>query len=137
MTDVYATAQELSDYLGGSYPMPSNPERLLARASEVISEATFGVGQRVWDGTAYYTGGYVDPLNLPTWVVATVAQLSRAVCAQVEFWLEFGEESDVVGLKGSLASGKLNISQLPPRLAPRARQALRDAGLFSAKVWAR
>ena len=62
------------------------------------------------------------------------ASLSKAVCAQVEFWLEIGEEFDTVGPQGGLTLGSMRIDKMPMKLSPRARRALFTSGLLYAGV---
>ena len=119
----YATASELEAYLGNAYPMPAEPDRVLQRASEIVAEATFGRVQTAW---------HVIDVDNPAdqWTDA----IRDAVCAQVEFWMETGEEFDVVGLGGSLGVGRLQVHRLPSRLSVRARRHLSIVGLFSGMV---
>ena len=141
----YATQAQLAAYLGTEYGTPSDPEatRLLTRASELINEVTLGKSQRAWDGTIYQYAysGYLppSPYAVPPYTQAEYQQaLALAACAQVEFWLEVGEEHDIAGLRGGLTAGKiLNISQLPDRLGPRCKRAIRQVHLLSANVFAR
>lgn len=116
MTVAYATVSDLESFIGGE--APDGVARLLERASEVID----GVVRAPFD---------VDTTtDLPT--DSTVAAALRdATCAQIEFWAEVGEEHDIDGSAGkSMSIGQLNISELPPVLAPRARRALSNAGLM-------
>src|SRR5674476_867170 len=82
----------------------SELDRLIARASELIYYASGNLATRAYLGflLADYFGGYVDPLTLPT--PLTMADyrlgLSYAVSAQIEFWLEWGEDHAIVGLTG-------------------------------------
>ena len=121
---VYATFAELETYLGDRVPLPIQPEaeRMLARASELIAAKT-----RHW-AEFYWVEPRIDP---PT---AYQSALTVAAMQQVEFWLEIGEEHDIVGQTGGANIGRVNYGQLPPRLAPRARDTLVDSGLLSGKV---
>src|ERR1035437_4757101 len=103
----YATAADLQAYLGPEYPAPTDPDasRLLMRASELLYEVTNVRSQRAWDGTIYQYAysGYIppSPYAVPPYTTANYQQaLTLATCAQVEFWLEIGEEHDVLGLRG-------------------------------------
>jgi hypothetical protein len=141
----YATAADLLAYLGPEYATPVDPDasRLLMRASELLYEVTNRRSQLAWDGTIYQYAysGYIppSPYAVPPYTTANYQQaLTLACVAQVEFWLETGEEHDIEGLRGSITVGKmLNISQLPDRLAPRAKRALRQVNLLSATTFAR
>lgn len=119
---VYATYAELQARVSATYdallPVQAAADRLLAKASEVIDEATHFRAAPAYD---LNQGG-------------VRASLSRAACDQVEFWLEVGEEHDVVGLRGSLVSGRVQVHPVAKTLAPRARRTLTKAGLYSAAV---
>ena len=97
--------------------------RVLQRATEVIAEnVTVGYFVDV-DGNP--TEGYV------------IAALRDACCAQIEQWMEVGEDNDIAGYPSStfISGGGLSVNRLPPVLAPRARRVLRLAGLQSAVAW--
>lgn len=117
-TVAYADATALEEFTGTD--APEGAARLLARASELLDDRvrrTFTVD---------------DDTDLPT-DTDIAAALSDAACAQVEYWVEVGEEHDVEGLSGvGIAVGTLRLDQLPPELAPRARRILRTAGLLDA-----
>lgn len=113
----YATEQDLADYLGVSLAdLPDDAERLLERASEDID---------------YYTLGR-----------ATQSEATKlATCAQIEMWLEVGEETDIRGALQSFSIGRWSATYAgaaggagsgggPPALAPRARRHLLLAGLL-------
>jgi hypothetical protein len=95
---------------------------MLDRASELIAAKTLQWAEYFW----------VDPRVDPPTVYQSA--LTRAALQQVEFWLEVGEEHDIVGQQGQANVGRVNFSQLPPRLAPRARDTLVDSGLLSGRV---
>lgn len=120
----YATFDELETYLGDRVPLPVQPEaeRMLQRASELIAAKT-----RHW--AEFY---WVEPRPTPLNTAQTA--LNRAALAQVEFWLEVGEEHDIVGQRGGANVGRVNYDELPPRLGPRAADVLVDAGLLSGRV---
>lgn len=120
MTSTYATEAELTARLSSAYATPADAAGLLVKASELIDYSTLGRAEAV------FTGSDADAKAL----------LSDATCDQVEYWLEVGEEKDVVGLRGSLLSGRLQIGKLPPTLGPRAARTLRRAGLLWAGVGA-
>lgn len=117
----YATAAELESFLASGAlddVASGEQDRMLARATDLVDGAV----------RAPFT---VNDESLP--VDATIAEALRtAVCSQVEFWLEVGEEHDVAGLANSAVSvGHLRVDRLPPVLAPRARRALAGCGLLS------
>lgn len=119
---MYATVEELEAYVGSSQTLPvdesdqGEAERLLTRASELLDDVTFNRAAAAFAGDD-----------------ATVkAHLSKATCAQVEFWLEWGEDHDIVAYRGGVTTGKLSLTRLPKDLAPRALRHLRAAGLLTA-----
>jgi len=110
----YATAIELATYLSVELvDLPEDAARLLERASEYMDEVT--LEQIDTDNT-----NHVDAAK-------------KATCAQVEFWLQVGEEHDIVGVTGEISAGSTKHT-LPDRLSKRARQYLRVAGLTYRKV---
>lgn len=124
----HATAAELTDWLPSSTPEVDDAERLLVRASEVV-DATVTVAYDVDADTTLATDETL------------AGALRDATCAQVEFWLEVGEEHDVIGLGGTgggqgggIRIGALSLSQLPPVLAPRAQRILATGGLLGSAV---
>lgn len=111
----HATTSQLADWLDTSAEdLPADAARLLDRATEVIDEVV------------------VAPY--PTDDEDVAAALADAVCAQVEFWIEVGEEHDVAGQRGSISVDGLSIAQLPGTLAPRARRALASENLLTRSV---
>ena len=114
----YATEQDLADYLGVDIQdLPADAERLLERASEDID---------------YYTLERIDAENAEHLDAA-----KKAVCAQVEMWIEVGEETDIRGALASFSIGRWSATYAsgsngggPPKLAPRARRYLLVAGLL-------
>lgn len=115
MTDSFATVAELTARLSSTYTVPADAEKLLLKASELIDDYTRGSAQLGFDS---------DDTALHT-------DLSDATCDQVEYWLEVGEEHDIIGPVGGLQAGRVQIRNSPPTLAPRARRKLLAAGL----VW--
>jgi hypothetical protein len=118
MADPYATEAQLAEWLPSGTSV-TDAARLLRRASEVL------------DSFAVASWTIVEETGLPS--ETTIATpLAEACCAQVEFWLEVGEEHDLTGLAGSgVAVGNLRVDHLPPELAPRAARILANAGLLS------
>ena len=108
----YATETELAEYLGlDETDLPDDAERLLDRASEMID---------------YYTLNRIDEED------AEVAK--KATMAQVEQWLEMGDEG-IVKLQG-LTIGPFQAqfgagdNRTIPELASRARRFLFLEGLL-------
>jgi hypothetical protein len=126
MVNTYALVDDLTDYLEHSvYTMPDEDSaaRMLKRASEVIADATFQRSELVW-----FEVDDDHPADIYT------DALRDAVLAQVEFWLEVGEEFDVTNAQGSLAISRVQMSRLPPKLSLRAQRVLRRVGLISGLV---
>lgn len=119
----FATAEDLGAFLPEGAEV-ADVDRLLLRASEVVADAA--------------TSGYLTDLDgapVQTWVAEA---LRDATCAQVEQWLEVGEENDIAGYGRTTSigiAGGLSLSALPSVLAPRARRILRAAGLSGGRAW--
>jgi hypothetical protein len=98
-------------------------DRLLKRATEVVADHVT-TGYSITDA-----GDPSDPVIIQV--------LKDACCAQVEQWLEVGEENDIAGYPraASVSVGGLNLSALPSVLAPRARRILRRGGLTVTVAW--
>jgi len=115
----YATTTELADYLGvDEAGLPDDADRLLDRASEMID---------------YYTLNKIDT-NKESHEEAA----KKATCAQIEQWIEMGDEG-IVKLQGiSIASFQAQFgageNRMLPELASRAKQALFKAGLLNRGV---
>jgi hypothetical protein len=122
MSDPYATVDDLEVWLpAGRFAEldADDAVRVLRRASEVIDSFV----------TAWFAVD--DTTGIPT-DETTADAVRDACCAQVEFWLEVGEEHDVTGLAGRQVSiGQLSLEALPPVLAPRAARVLGSAGLLT------
>lgn len=112
---VHATPDDLATYTG--QPAPADADRMLARASDVITAACLAV----------YSIDSTD----------TAAALRDATCAQVEQWLSIGETNDIDGLPSDTysAAGGASMNRQPNRLAPRALRHLRMAGLTAPTGW--
>lgn len=119
----YATKEQLRTYLGGAQ-LPDGHNRMLDRASDLIDDVLVGV---IYD---------VDASGNPT--DADVEQaLADAVCAQVEWWIETGDEHGVASQFSSVSAGSVSMvransatSGTPAGpVAPRAIRHLRVAGL--------
>jgi len=120
MVDTYATTDQLEARLSPAYTMPEDAvaTKLLRSASELVNYATMGRAQKLFDDT--------DASD------ESLSALSDATCDQVEFWLETGEEHDVLGLpKGSsLQGGRVQVQRIPGQLGQRAKRTLMDTGLL-------
>ncbi|MCX4832327.1 hypothetical protein OG746_26680, partial [Streptomyces sp. NBC_01016] len=114
---VYATTAQLAEYLGTD--PPAGAERLLAQASQLL-DADFLLA-------AFYD---TDAEGMPADPVVSEA-FATAVCAQVEFWGEVGEETDVSGPLQGVTLGSLSLQfgagdnrSSPSYYAPRLVRAL-------------
>lgn len=128
----FATYGDLAGTAPGQVPwlpadiltsIEADAPRLLARASEVIAEAV--------------TTGYSVDLDGNPYDTTVADALRNATCAQVEQWMEVGEENDIAGYHRSTAVSTqgLSLAGLPASLAPRARRILRAAGLMWARTY--
>lgn len=118
----HATSAQLAAYTGAA--APSDADRLLTRASEVIDAALL---------TATYS---VDSIGTAREADVLTA-LQNATCAQVEFWLAGDEEDDVLGPTQGYAVGGMQVQfgagenrTAPIELAPRAARHLRNCSLI-------
>jgi len=128
----YATTTDLAARLSASYDVPSNADQLLTKASELIEYATLGRSQLVWDGVYPFDMNLTDRTR---WLARNAIQktmITNATCDQVEYWLEVGEEHDVVGLPAgaSLQGGRVQVNKLPGYLGQRALRSLLSAGIY-------
>lgn len=120
MATPYATADDLAAFLPSATEI-ADDSRLRTRASELLDDTV----RRQFS---------VDTNGIPT-ATAIAAAMRDACCAQVEFWLEVGEEHDIEGLANRQASiGMLTLAGLPPNLAPRAFRILHTAGLLNGTI---
>lgn len=113
----YALVSDLATYLGvEESTLSTDSSRLLDRASELVD---------------YYALGRIDATNTDH-----IAAAVSAVCAQVEYWQNQGEDEDLKRPISGYATGKTQVQFADggshSRLAPRARQALLKAGLLYA-----
>jgi hypothetical protein len=120
VADPYATDDELAAWLkGGDYeaetPVDDAADRVLARATDLIGWASFG------------TYDLDSITGLPA---ATVVEALRdATCAQVEQWLEVGEEADIGGWDE-------DTTKITSPIAPRAIRILTAEGILNAAALA-
>lgn len=87
----YATGAELQAYLGGA-SLPSDASRLLNRASDLIDYATFGK---------------INQTNAEQMLTA-----KNATCAQVEYWINVGEQIDIAGSQSQFDSISIGTFQM-------------------------
>lgn len=105
----YATIEDLQEYMAlTEADMPSDINRLLVRASELLDYAT---RNRLREGEI----------------------AKQATCAQVEFWLTMDESTDILGNIKAFSVKSFSVdygSNGLPTLAPRAKRILSRAGLL-------
>ncbi len=112
---VYATTDDLADYLHVNVSdLPQDVERMLERASEDVD---------------YWTLDRID-----TGHTEQAEAAMNATCAQVEMWLEAGEEGDIRGALQSFSLGQWSATFAnadgPPKLANRSWRYLLRTGLL-------
>lgn len=107
----YATITELASYLGiPEADLPPDANRQLQQASMLVDYATMN----------------------RTSLAENADTAKKATIAQVEFWMEAGEESDIYGAKNfrSHSIGGVSIQGRISELAPRAKRILSIEGLL-------
>lgn len=117
----YATIADLAAYMStGVASLPSDADRLLNRASELVDFAT------------------LERVNLRS--TEEVSAACQATCAQVEYWIVNGETDLSPALK-SKTVGKVSMSfavtdrgSAGDDLCPRARRCLWREGLLQRRV---
>lgn len=112
---IYATTTELAAYLFvDEFELSPDCPRLLARASELVD--------------------YLTTDNFDTTCSEHLKAAKAAVCAQVEYWLSSGEETETSGQIKSFTAGKVSVTYADnsgkPVVAPRVSRALFPAGLL-------
>lgn len=114
--DMYADAADVAEYMSVEVAaLPADINRLLARASELVDYLTFG--------------------NLDVTIAAQATAAQKATCAQVEFWIQAGENSDIGREIRSYSKSKVSIAYgghpwTEKAISSRARRYLFDAGLL-------
>jgi len=114
--DMYADAADVAEYMSVEVAaLPADINRLLARASELVDYLTFS--------------------NLDVTLDAHETAARLATCAQVEFWIQVGENTDVGREIRSYTKSKVSIvfgghPWTEKSISPRTRRYLFDAGLL-------
>ena len=124
MSNDYATSTDVATYTGiALLSLPTDIARLISRASDLVD---------------YATSGQIDQTDNDQTEAA-----QNAVCAQVEYWIQEGEEGEYEGRQiiskttskasvsygaGGVAGGSKSITD---SLAPRAKRFLFLAGLLN------
>lgn len=110
----YATSQDVKDYTGLS-SLPDDIDRLISRAEELID--------------------WVSLNRIDTDDADHMEAAKKATCAQIEYWLNIGEDADIINMPGNFKIGsfQMGMTSQPEqfaKLAPRARRHLFLAGLL-------
>jgi hypothetical protein len=112
--EVYATKADLAAFLEMTEDqLPVNSNKLLKRASELIKQSIIIT---------------IDLTN-----TNTSEALQLATCAQVEYWIEMGESTAIVGQVSSFSLGDLSMNMGDGNqgmLSARARSYLNNQGLL-------
>lgn len=115
----YAIKSDLATFLYTTEDkLPSDSERLLMRASELVKQA-------VRDNLDSTLPNYTDQLEA----------MKLATCAQVEFWMDSGESSNIAGQVQSYSIGDVSMNfgdgiTKRGQLCIRSRGYLNDQGLL-------
>ncbi len=104
----FVTMNEVQTWVGNLIILPQDIDRLIFRASELIRRKT------------YHRTDDTD----------RVEDVKNATCAQVEYWLQIDESSDITGPLGPMKIKDFSFNSKFTVLAPRARDLLLDAGLL-------
>lgn len=126
MARLYATLAQLEDYHAGRpgwvAPVEPNATRLLTRASREIDRILTTLG-------AWYD---VDTVTLlPT--QTTVAEALRdAVCEQVGWWQEIGDESGAGGIYQSVSIGSVQLTRAQGSSSPVTTRSAEAVGILRA-----
>ena len=132
----YAVLSDLATFLNVEIStLTSDNTRMLQRASELVSFVTnHAIDQWNQFYAALNTQGKSDNASRQTQIANAT---KNATCAQVEFWIERGEDYDMRGPMASEQLGKLTVSYgsgkdrvAPTYLCPRAARFLQMAGLL-------
>lgn len=121
----YATKSDLAAFLGvNEDQLPEDSERLLKRASELVKQSII-----IWPiNTNPYSNVLVNETD-----EKNKEAMKLATCAQVEYWINFGENISMEGLQnfslGDL-SMSMNVGQNKNILCERARAFLNQQGLL-------
>lgn len=104
----FVTSSDVQTWTGNAVTLPGDIDRLILRASELIRRKTYH---------------RTDTTDQET-------EVKNATCAQVEYWLQIDEASDITGPLGPMRIKEFSFDSRFSTLAPRARDILLDAGLL-------
>lgn len=124
-TNPYATLDDLAAYLGTE--PPPGAQKMLRDACDLL------------DANPLINASYqVDTGGNPT-DVAVQAALRKATCQQVEWWIQTGDPLDEMGQYSQFSFEGVLVTRrtsggAPDRVAPKARDTLRVAGLYPGRI---
>jgi hypothetical protein len=104
----FVTSNEVQTWVGNIITLPTDIDRLILRASELIRRKTYHRTDDTYQ----------------------VEDVKNATCAQVEYWLQIDEASDITGPLGPMKIKDFSFNSKFTILAPRAKDLLLDAGLL-------
>ncbi|HBE80359.1 MAG TPA: hypothetical protein DDW65_21635 [Firmicutes bacterium] len=110
MNSPFITSNEIKTWIGDSVTLATDIDRLILRASELIYRKT-----RHLTNTADTT---------------EETAIKSATCAQIEYWMEIDETTDITGPLGAMKISDFEFNSKFGKLAPRAKEILVDAGLL-------
>lgn len=93
----YASVEELTDYMGTD-PMPSNPARLLERASDKVDELLIGA--------EYETDDEGNPTE-----TLVISALKKATLAQAHYMTAAGDETNASQQFTSVTQGSISYAR--------------------------
>ena len=108
----FVTANEVQTWVGNLITLPIDIDRIILRACELIRRKTY----HRTDDTEW------------------VEDVKNATCAQIEYWLQIDEASDITGPLGPMKIKDFSFNSRFTTLAPRARDLLLDAGLLYKRI---
>jgi hypothetical protein len=116
-TSPYATPADLAAWIGVA--VPTDGARLIRNACILLDANLIGF--------AYPTDANLNPTD-----AVTIQAFNDATCAQVEYWIqngdEFGDGNNIASY--SIEGASVTFRKPVPRLAPRAQDVLRVAGIL-------
>jgi len=106
----FATVDDLIGYLGlpDASSLPADIIRMIHRASELIYRKTRHL----------------------TETTDKESEVTQATCAQIEYWLQIDETSDITGPLGPMKIEDFSFNSKFGKLGPRCKEILVDAGLM-------
>ena len=120
----YTTLEEVTAYVSEDHYLPTDVNRLIARADETIDYYT------------HHRFPYYEPIMTPEELSFYKGLMKNATCAQIEYWLEMGERIGIAGgdAMKDYKTKDLSVSGVYQTLAPRARMQLMRTGWLNRRV---